>query len=86
MAVDAENHCFFIVKSDILDNEPLYLGSESMIYKGSEETNLENIYGGTKLTEADRLNFDALEVGDRVKATYSITGGKYVAETLCLIR
>jgi hypothetical protein len=85
-AVDVQNDCFFIVENDILGDEPLYLGSNTMIYKGTEDTNLEVIHSAAVFTESDMLNFNVLRVGDRVKATYSFIGGRYVAETLCLIR
>ncbi|HHT9124947.1 MAG TPA: hypothetical protein ACFYD6_03920 [Candidatus Brocadiia bacterium] len=85
-SVDAQNHCLFIEGSDILGDESLCVGSNTMIYKGSEKTNLEDVRGAAQFTEADRLDFNALGVGYRIKATFSIIGGKYVAETLCLIR
>lgn len=84
--VDTQNNCLIIEGSAILGNEPLCVGPHTMIYRGAEKTNLEDIRVATQFTEADRLDFKALGVGNRVKSTFSISGGKYVAETLCQIK
>lgn len=85
-AIDTRNNYLTVEGSDILGNEFLYVDSSTKIYKGTEKTNLEDIRGATQFTETDRLDFKALGVGDRVKTTFSIIEGKYVAETLCQIK
>ncbi len=84
-AIDAKNNSLTVEGSDILGNELFYVDSSTKIYKGTEKTNLEDIRGATQFTEADKLDFKALGVGNRVRATFSIIEGKYVAVTLCQI-
>ncbi len=85
-AIDYERDCFFIVESEILDVEPLYLGSQTMLYEGTKETCLADIRSVRQFTEADILSLNTLEVGDWIEATFSIIDGKYVAENICLMK
>ncbi|HHT9124948.1 MAG TPA: hypothetical protein ACFYD6_03925 [Candidatus Brocadiia bacterium] len=85
-SIDTKNSSFTVEGSDILGSEPLYVDSTTKIFKGTENTNLEDIHSAAQFTDADKLNFNALGVGDKVRTTFSIIEGKHVAVTLCQIR
>jgi Cu/Ag efflux protein CusF len=84
-SLDLEKMSITLEESEMLGNEPLFLGKDTICYMGDAKINIVSIRGGTKFQKEDELSFDHLKAGDYVKCNYSIRDGKFWAVRIVLI-
>ncbi|MFQ5714890.1 MAG: hypothetical protein ACE5GU_12740 [Candidatus Scalinduaceae bacterium] len=84
-SLDLEKMNITLEESEMLGNEPLFLGKDTTCYMGDAKTDIISIRGGTEFQKEDELSFDYLKAGDYVKCNYSIRDGKFWAVRIVLI-
>jgi hypothetical protein len=72
-------------KCEMLGEKPLFLGKDTLCYKGDAKTNIVSIRGGTEFQKEDELSFEHFKAGDCIKCNYSIRDGKFWAVRIVLI-
>ncbi len=73
--------------SDILGSDPLYLGSDTCVFKGYEGVDFDELNRNAKtISASNRLECSDLNAGDEVCCTYSYSkDGKLIAESIVIV-
>lgn len=84
--IDTDYNYLLIQGSDILGSDPLYLGSETCVFKGEKGVNFDELNRNARiLSESKRAELIDLNVGDEVCCTYSYSDGKLIADNIVIV-
>ena len=86
--IEMENGYLLIQGSDILGSDPLYLGSDTCVFKGYEGVNFDELNRNAKAISAlDSIELSDLNIGCEVCCTYTYSkDGKLIADNIVMTK
>ena len=86
--IDMETGYLLIQGSDILGSDPLYLGSDTCVFKGYEGIDFNELNRNAKTISAfDSIELSDLNVGSEVCCTYTYSkDGKLIADNIVMTK
>ena len=86
--IEMENGYLLIQGSDILGSDPLYLGSDTCVFKGYEGVNFDELNRNAKTISAlDSIELSDLNIGCEVCCTYTYSkDGKLIADNIVMTK